>query len=74
MDISKHSLAKVKLLSDVAPESLEELSNNCRWREFKTDEVVLDRNNVSREVYFITDGYLRVMNIIGTDREVTLAE
>ena len=74
MNISKHSLAKVKLLSDVAPESLEELSNNCRWREFKTDEVVLDRNNVSREVYFITDGSVRVMNFIGKDREVTLAE
>ena len=73
MNITRNGLARIKLFNEVSPESVEELSKNCRWREYKAEEVVLDRSSDSRDVYYITDGSVRVMNFIGEDREVTLA-
>ena len=38
------------------------------------NDIILDREDDTRDVYFLTDGKVRVMNFIGTEHEVTLAE
>ena len=39
-----------------------------------SNDVILVRDDNSRDVYFLTDGMVRVMNFVGTEQEVTLAE
>ena len=73
-DALRGGLAKIKLFSDISSTDLYEIEKKCRWLQFEPNEVILDRNDPSREVFFIADGLVRIMNFIGEDREVTLAE
>ena len=66
-------LANVQLFSDVPSDALFALEDDCNWLKFEPNDVVLDRNDTSRDVYFIANGLVRVMNYIGDQREVTLA-
>jgi|TARA_B100000315_G_scaffold115437_1_gene105990 CRP-like cAMP-binding protein len=68
------SLDDIKLLTDLPTEAIRELESNCRWIEFRTDDVIMERDDDARDVYFIVNGSVRVMNYVGDDREVTLAE
>ena len=73
-DVLRGGLAKIKLFSDISSTDLYEIEKKCRWLQFEPNEVILDRHDPSREVFFIADGLVRIMNFIGEDREVTLAE
>jgi len=74
LDTVRGGLAKIKLFSDLTSESLYGLERTCRWQQFAANDVVLDRTDGSREVFFVAEGSVRVMNYIGEEREVTLAE
>ncbi|MCG8543351.1 MAG: Crp/Fnr family transcriptional regulator [Alphaproteobacteria bacterium] len=65
------SLAKVAILTDLDPADLEKLEQRCSWRKFKKQELIIDRQADSREVYFIVDGRVRVVNYSLSGREVT---
>ena len=71
---SPQTLDGIKLFTDVSSEDLVVLSKQCRWIEFVANDIILDREADSRDVYFLTRGKVRVMNFIGTEHEVTLAE
>ena len=73
-DPLRGGLAKIELFSDISSTDLYEIEKKCRWLQFEPNEVILDRHDPSREVFFIADGLVRIMNFIGEDREVTLAE
>ena len=65
------SLATVSILSDLDPADLEKLEQRCSWRKFKKQELIIDRQADSREVYFIVSGRVRVVNYSLSGREVT---
>ena len=65
------SLAKVAILTDLDPADLEKLEQRCSWRKFKKQELIIDRQADSREVYFIVSGRVRVVNYSLSGREVT---
>lgn len=65
------SLASVEILSDLNPADLEKLEMRCSWRKFKKQELIIDRQADSREVYFIVTGRVRVVNYSLSGREVT---
>jgi CRP/FNR family cyclic AMP-dependent transcriptional regulator len=67
-------LDTIKLLEGIPPEALRELENRCHWLDFGPDQVVLDRSDNNRDVYFIANGTVRVMNYLGNEREVNLAD
>lgn len=64
----------IKLFADVPSAELAVLAKKCEWLAFVPNDIILDRDDNTRDVYFLSDGKVRVMNFIGTEHEVTLAE
>lgn len=65
------TLANVELFSDLAAEDISRLEQRCSWKKFKKQELIIDRQAESRDVYFITSGRVRVVNYSLSGREVT---
>lgn len=71
---SARRLDNIRLLEDLPASALREIEPKCRWLEFGAHDTVLDHDDNSHEVYFIVAGTVRVMNYLGDDREVALAD
>lgn len=71
---SSHRLDSIELLAGIPPDSMRELEAKCRWLEYGPDHTVLEREDASHDVFFIARGSVRVINYLGNDREVALAD
>lgn len=71
---SDRTLRGIKLLADMPVEAIREIETKCRWLDLGSDEPVLERDDGSVDVYFIVKGTVRVMNHLGDEREVALAD
>lgn len=71
---STRTLDHIRLFEGMPAAALRKLESTCRWLEYGHGQVVLEREDTGREVYFITAGSVRVMNYLGNEREVTFAD
>ncbi len=71
---SARRLDNISLLEGLPASALREIEPKCRWLAFGAHETVFDRDDNTQEVYFIVRGTVRVMNYLGDDREVALAD
>ena len=55
------SLEKIELLSELSPAARAEVERACQWRRFAAHEQILDRNSDSRDVYFVVEGTVEVI-------------
>lgn len=69
-----HGLDATGLLAELSPEALRAIEKKCRWLELKPGDVVFEREDDSREVFFVVRGSVRAMNFLGSEREVSLAD
>ena len=46
----------IKLFADVPSADLAVLAKECEWLAFVSNDIILDRDDNSRDVYFLTDG------------------
>ncbi|HEX6959947.1 MAG TPA: Crp/Fnr family transcriptional regulator [Ferrovibrio sp.] len=67
------SLERIELLADLTPAARLEVERACQWRRFAAGEQILDRNSDSRDVYFVVDGSVEVVNFSGNGREISYA-
>jgi CRP-like cAMP-binding protein len=65
------SLTKIEIFSDLDPGEINQLEKRCSWKKFRKQELIIDRQEESREVYFIVNGRVRVVNYSLSGREVT---
>jgi CRP-like cAMP-binding protein len=65
------SLADIEIFCDLDAEDIARLEKRCSWKRFGRQELIIDRQADSREVYFITAGKVRVVNYSMSGREVT---
>ena len=65
------SLANVGIFSDLDAEDIAKLEKRCSWKRFGRQELIIDRQAESREVYFIVSGKVRIVNYSLSGREVT---
>lgn len=63
----------VQLLADLPAETLRNLEKRCRWRRYKSEEQILDKDSDDRDVYFVVAGSVQVVNFSMTGREIALA-
>jgi CRP-like cAMP-binding protein len=68
--MAERSLAGVTLLAELEPEALRDLEARCTWHAFATGEAIIDRDSDTRDVFFITQGTVRVVNYSFSGREV----
>ncbi len=71
---SKTSLAGVDLLSELSPESLDEVEKRVRFRRYNAKELIFDLESGGTEVYFIVEGKVQVVNYSPSGREVSFAQ
>lgn len=65
------SLQNIDILSDLSAEDIARLDDRCNWRVVGKQEVIIDRQSDSREVYFVVSGRVRIVNYSLSGREVT---
>ncbi len=73
-DGSAHTLAGIELLTEASPAAIAKLEKKCRWITFDTNQIVVDRDDDTTDVFFITKGKVKVMDFLADDQEIALAE
>ncbi len=66
---NEESLDGIGLLQSLAADRRQSIAQSCRWRRYKGGEQILDRDSASRDVLFITEGEVRVVNYSSSGRE-----
>jgi len=72
--IGGRTLDGIELLSEAPPAAVRALEANCRWFTCEANQMIVDRNDESTEVFFITHGRVKVMDFLANDQEIALAE
>lgn len=67
---SARTLANVFLFKDMSDEARKRVEDRCRWHDFSPHEQIIDFQDDSQDVYFITRGVARVVNYSISGREV----
>lgn len=73
MTDSFHSLDPIRLFRGFDKDWVRRLEQQCCWRDCDRDEIILDRDNHDRDVYFVTSGSVIVVNFSLSGREIALA-
>jgi len=66
-------LAGVALLADLPPDDLRALEQRCRWRRYRAGDLIVDRDSGSRDLFFVVEGRVRVVNYAPSGREIVYA-
>ncbi|MFP6747746.1 MAG: Crp/Fnr family transcriptional regulator [Alphaproteobacteria bacterium] len=66
-------LAGIGLLEGLSDDEKRKLEKRCRWRRYDAGEQILDKDSSDRDVYFVAEGALQVVNYSMTGREIALA-
>jgi CRP-like cAMP-binding protein len=70
----ERSLTGSELLSEAPPNVIAALEDKCRWFAADENEIIVDRDDESTEVFFIIKGRVKVMDFLANDQEIALAE
>ncbi len=71
-DTNLETLSRVELLADLTAAERRTLEQNCRWRRYAAHEQIIDRQSDTRDVFFVVEGQVRVVNYSLSGREITL--
>jgi CRP-like cAMP-binding protein len=66
-------LSSIALLEGLSDDGRRNLEKRCRWRRYAAGEQILDKNSMDRDVYFVAEGAVQVVNFSMTGREIALA-
>lgn len=66
-------LDRIELLESLTDEERQSMERRCAWRRFGIGEQILDRDSASKDILFITDGEVRVVNYSASGRETAFA-
>jgi len=65
------NLDGIGLLAGLAPATRAGLARECRWRRFAAHEVIIDRSDEGRDVFFVVEGRVRIVNYSAGGREIS---
>ena len=68
------SLADIEILSEAPPDVVRRLEQDCRWLNCDNNQIIVDRDDETTDVFFIVKGTVKVMDLLGKDQEIALAE
>ena len=68
------TLAGTKLLASIPEDRIAALDDRCRWRSFEPDEVILNLDDKTTDIYFIARGEVRVTVFSQTGRTVIMRD
>jgi CRP-like cAMP-binding protein len=68
------TLARIPFFKDVGDIDFAKFDRRCTWRRYEENEVVVDFEDTSSDVYFILNGEVRVLIRTPSGKEIILAE
>src|SRR3954465_3966480 len=72
-ELSMARLAQIELLRDL-PIDLAPFEARCNWRRFDPEEILVDFDDLTTDVYFLLSGDVRVLMRTAAGKEVILDE
>ena len=72
-DSDERRLDDIHLLDDLPADTLRKLESRCRWREYQPNEKIIDRFSDDRDVFFVVDGAVQILNYSYSGREIAFA-
>ena len=73
-DVADGALSRVTLFADIPIDTLREIEGRCAWQRFSAGDQVFDKESDTLDVYFVIEGAVRILNTVGDDRDVALAD
>lgn len=74
VEMIDRKLDGIELLVEAPPEVVRNLESSCRWVRYDANQIIVDRNDESTDVFFIVKGGVKVMDFLANDQEIALAE
>lgn len=71
---TNESLAGITLLSGISPTELGELERAGSWRRYGAKEQIFDRDSEGRDIFFVVDGKVQILNYSPSGREISFAQ
>ncbi len=68
------TLEDISLLRPLGPRLLRELETRCSFVRYEANELIIDYDDPSNDVYFVIAGKVRILYRAGTGKEVILGE
>jgi len=65
-----HSLAGIAIFRELAADVLDSLSRRCRWRWYDAGQTILQRQDASRDIFFVVRGRVRAIYHSMAGREI----
>jgi len=66
-----NTLACIGLFRNLSDKTRQALEKRCSWRNYTSQEQIIDRQSTSKDVYFIVEGRVRVVNYSMSGREIS---
>ncbi len=70
-EVASQTLRAVELLSELPAEEVRRLEGRVQWHRYDANEQIIDREAESRDVFFIVQGKVRVVNFSLSGREIS---
>ncbi|MCG8493292.1 MAG: Crp/Fnr family transcriptional regulator [Sneathiellales bacterium] len=67
------TLDNIELLQDLSADERQKIVALCSWKTYSSNEQILERSSTSRDVFFVVDGSVNVVNYGVSGREVAYA-
>ena len=71
--VDSGKLDGIKLLSSLNAKAFRSLEKTCTWRRYDANEQIVDRSSSSRDVLFVVEGRVHVVNYSLSGREIAYA-
>jgi CRP-like cAMP-binding protein len=71
---NRETLAGVSIFREVSPEAAEALSRRCRWRRYGPRQTILQRQDESRDIFFIVRGRVCAIYHSASGREIRICD
>jgi len=67
-------LRKIALFADLSDSEIKTLDRQCAWRRYRPQEQIIGPESDSRDVFFVTEGRVRIVNYSASGREISYDE
>ena len=72
-DTETNTLAGIALFEELDEGERGRIEGRCQWRQYKARQTVFDRESTNREIFFVVQGTVRVVNYTLSGREIAFA-
>ena len=70
-DAVRYRLKDIEFFARLQPRGLKAIERQCDWRTYRAHQLVFDRADQSRDVFFVARGSVRVVNYARSGREIS---